>query len=361
MTLFSSAPNSICILRLSAIGDVCNAVAVIQMIQAQWPTTNITWVMGKLEAQLLGDLKNIEVLTFDKKKGIKGYFDIWSLLKGRKFDALLHMQTALRASVVSLGINAKYKLGFDNQRSSDMQSFFINHKVTSPNSMHVLDGFRAFALALGVKDKTLEWDIPIKQQELEWAAQQINGKPTVVIVPAASKAFKNWHEQGYSEVIEYLIDQGLQVILAGSPAAIEIELAANICKLTDNKVINLVGQSSLKEMLALLQAAKLVIAPDTGPAHMAVAVNTPVIGLYAHHNPQRTGPYNYRDYVVSVYQEAIEEETGKTLSELSWRSRVKDSSAMKRIKAADVIAMFDKVKVDFSIKGTVQKGNNNDS
>ncbi len=102
-------------------------------------------------------------------------------------------------------------------------------------------------------------------------------------------------------------------------------------------------------MLALLKKSKLVIAPDTGPAHMAVAVNTPVIGLYAHHNPQRSGPYKYRDYVVSVYQEAIEAETGKPLSALSWRSRVKDQRAMNGITPEKVILMFDKTAVDFSL------------
>lgn len=349
MALFSKAPNSICILRLSAIGDVCNAVSVIQMIQAQWPSTKITWIMGKLEAQLLGDLENIEVITFDKKKGFKGYLAIWSLLKGRKFDALLHMQTALRASIVSVGIKARYKLGFDEQRSCDMQSFFINHKVASPKSAHVLDGFVAFAQALGVKEKPLAWHIPISEQAIEWARIKIDDKPTIIVVPAASKSYKNWTAEGYAKVIEHVIAKGFQVILAGSPAQVEVELAEKVTALCHSHLVNLVGQSSLKQMLALLKASKLVIAPDTGPAHMAVAVNTPVLGLYAHHNPLRTGPYLYQDFVVSAYQQAIEIESGKLLSELSWRSRVKDKSAMQLIQTSDVINMFDKMSVNFSI------------
>lgn len=102
-------------------------------------------------------------------------------------------------------------------------------------------------------------------------------------------------------------------------------------------------------MLALIDKADLVIAPDTGPTHMANAMNTPVIGLYAHHNPQRTGPYQYRHYVVSAYEEAILAETGKTPSELNWRARVKDKTAMQRIKPQQVIAMFDKVVADLHL------------
>lgn len=350
MALFSKAPDSICILRLSAIGDVCNATSVVQMIQKQWPSTKVTWIMGKLEAQLLGDLENIEVLTFDKKKGFKGYLEIWTLLKGRNFDALLHMQTALRASIISLGINAKYKLGFDQQRSSDMQSFFINHKVPSPKSAHVLDGFSEFAKALGVVEKPLSWNIPISEQAMEWAEIKINNKPTVVVVPAASKSYKNWTAEGYAKVIDHIATKGFQVILAGSPAQVEIDLAEDVISLSVSPIINLVGQSTLKQMLALLKQSELVIAPDTGPAHMAVTVNTPVVGIYAHHNPQRTGPYLYRDYVVSAYQEAIQAETGKSLSELSWRSRVKDKSAMQLIQATDVINMVDRISAEFSIQ-----------
>ncbi|MCW8994321.1 MAG: glycosyltransferase family 9 protein, partial [Psychromonas sp.] len=230
MALFLSPPKSICILRLSAIGDVCNASVIVRAIQRQWPTTEIVWIMGKLEAQLLGDLENIEILTFDKKKGLKGYLEIWSLLKGRQFDALLHMQTALRASIVSLGIKAKYKLGFDRQRSSDMQSFFINYKVPSPKSVHVLDGFAQFAKELGITDLTLNWNIPVSMQDEQWALEKINNKATVVVVPAASKAYKNWTAQGYAQVIEHLVKKGFQVILAGSPAQVEIDLAAQVAQ-----------------------------------------------------------------------------------------------------------------------------------
>jgi heptosyltransferase I len=231
-----------------------------------------------------------------------------------------------------------------------MQSLFINHKVPSPSSPHVLDGFIAFAKELGITEMPLHWVIPMSEQDEEWAKVKINNKPTVVIVPAASKSYKNWTAEGYVQVIDHIVEKGFQVILAGSPAQIEIDLAENVVSLSASPIINLVGKSSLKQMLALLKQSQLVIAPDTGPAHMAVAVNTPVIGLYAHHNPQRTGPYLYRDYVVSAYQEAIEAETGKVLADLSWRSRVKDKSAMQLIQATDVINMVDKISADFSIQ-----------
>ena len=104
MPLFQTPPSSICILRLSAIGDCCHALALVRVIQREWPQTRITWITGKIEATLFADLPGVEVIPFDKSKGWRGYRDLWQTLKGRKFDALLHLQAAMRASIATLGI-----------------------------------------------------------------------------------------------------------------------------------------------------------------------------------------------------------------------------------------------------------------
>ena len=348
MTLFTSAPQSLCILRLSAIGDVCNTVAAVQAIQRTWPQTQITWITGKLEAQLIHDLPGIEVIVFDKKQGWQGYRQLWSQLKGRQFDALLHMQYALRASVATLGIKARYKLGFDALRSQDFQTWFTNVKVPSPATPHVLDGLLAFGHTLGVTDMNPTWRIPYSPQDGEWADAQLdNTKRNLVMVPGASKAYKNWTATGYAQIVDYAVEHGFNVIIAGSPSPVETKLCNAVLADIHHPVTNVVGKSSIKQMLALLDKADLVIAPDTGPTHMANAMGTPVIGLYAHHNPERTGPYCFGDYVVSAYREAIAlEHPNKSIDELDWRTRVKDERAMERISVEQVKAMFDKVMQD---------------
>lgn len=344
MALFSSSPESICILRLSAIGDVCNAIAAVQAIQFQWPQTKITWIASKAEAALLTPLlPDITVIAFDKKQGLSGMQSVWKALKGQKFDALLHMQNALRASFLSLGINAKYKLGFDKTRAGDLQQFFTNIKVPSPKSLHVLDGFMAFTQTLGLKEQTPSWTLGISQNDIDWAKEQLNENPSLIVAPAASKAFKNWTAEGYAGVIEHALIKGFNVILVGGPGEIEISLGKSIEGLLSCPVKNLIGKTTLLQLLALEKEADLVLAPDSGPAHLANAVNTPVIGLYAHHNPARTGPYNWRHYVVSAYEEAIKAETGKSSDSLSWRTRVKDDAAMARITLDQVISRFDEV------------------
>jgi heptosyltransferase I len=329
--------KSLCLLRLSAIGDVCHAVAMVQSIQRQYPTIKITWVIGKVEANLLHGLPGVEWVIFDKKAGLQGYLDLHSKLKDRHFDVLFHMQVALRASFVSTCISATHKIGFDRKRAKEGQWLFTNQKIAAQNNPHVLDGFLGFAQAIGVTDNIPSWDMPITAEALSWVGeQQCSNKPMAVICPSASKAERNWHSQGYAQIADQLSSRGFNLVLCGGPTDEEKLLAEKIANLAECDVTNLVGKTNLKQLLALLKQAYIVIAPDTGPTHMAVTVGTPVIGLYAHSNPARTGPYYFQHYVVSCYQQAIQKQYGKALAKLPWGLRAKGDALMRGITVEQV-------------------------
>ena len=330
-------PKNLCLLRLSAIGDVCHAVAMVQQIQSHWPDTKITWVIGKVEASLLVGLAGVEFVIFDKRAGLQGYRELRQTLAGRHFDVLLHMQVAFRASIASLCIPAKVKIGFDSKRAKEGQWLFTNRQIEAQEHPHVLDGFLAFARALGVPTSEPKWQMPLADSEQLWASETLlTDKPLAVICPAASKAERNWHVEGYAKIASHLSERGFQVVICGGPTTQEKLLAEQIGSLTNYNVVNLVAKTSLKQLLAVLKLAHLVIAPDTGPAHMAVTVGTPVIGLYAHSNPHRTGPYYYQHYVVSCYQSSIQKQYGKRLSKLPWGIRAKGSELMMGISISQV-------------------------
>src|ERR1700689_3755564 len=99
-------PESLCILRLSAIGDTCHVVPVVRTLQRIWPTTRLTWVIGRVEARLMSLLPGVEFITIDKGAGLAAARALRALLRGRRFDLLLHMQLSLRASLVSALISA---------------------------------------------------------------------------------------------------------------------------------------------------------------------------------------------------------------------------------------------------------------
>lgn len=341
MPLFSTAPQSVCVLRLSAIGDVCHAVAAVQAMQRHWPETNITWILGKVEAQLLDGLDGVEIIVFDKKTGLKGMRQVWTQLAGRRFDALLHMQLALRASLLTVGIKARYKIGFNRQRAKEGQWLFTNRKIPDTASTHVLDSFFAFIEYLGVPKCAPRWQLPLSTEDRLFAAELIASKSTVVICPAASKDERNWLTERYAQFADHAIAQGYQVLLCGGPSERERQLASEIEQHMQHSARNLVGQTSLKQLAATLGQCQLVLAPDSGPAHIATTQGTPVIGLYAHSNPKRTGPYNNIADVVSVYEHFAEQQHGQPAEQLPWSKRAKGADLMQAITLEQVIARFD--------------------
>ena len=100
------------------------------------------------------------------------------------------------------------------------------------------------------------------------------------------------------------------------------------------------GKTSLKQLAALIHQANLVISPDSGPAHIATTQGTPVIGLYAYHNPLRTAPYHNLDNVVSVYEENVQKEQGKPSGELPWATKLKGKNLMAEIQVEQVVAQM---------------------
>ncbi|ENM4021807.1 glycosyltransferase family 9 protein [Vibrio cholerae] len=347
MPLFLSPPKSVCFLRLSAIGDVCHAVAAVQALQKYWPETKVTWIIGKVEAQLLQGLDNVELIVFDKKAGWEGMKSVWKQLKGRRFDALVHMQLALRASLLTLGIRAQYKVGFHRKRAKEGQWLFTNCKITDTESSHVLDSFFSFIEYLGVPHSQPTWSLPITTQDRAFARQKLQDKPSVIICPAASKDERNWPIAHYAEFADYVVSQGYQVVLCGSPAPREQQLANQIADLMTQPVVNLVGQTNLKQLAALLGEAKLVLAPDSGPAHIATTQGTPVLGLYAHSNPKRTGPYFNINDVVSIYEACVTKQQGQPIEQLAWSTRAKGETLMQGISVSSVINAFTRM-----MKGT---------
>lgn len=343
MPLFNSAPKSVCFLRLSAIGDVCHAIAAVQALQKHWPETKVTWIIGKVEAQLVQGLEGVELIIFDKKAGWTGIQSVWKALKGQRFDALVHMQLALRASIVTLGIRANYKVGFNRERAKEGQWLFTNRKIPDTHSQHVLDSFFSFIHYLGVPRSQPEWQLPIAQEHLLFAKQVLQGKPSVVISPAASKDERNWQVEKYAQFADWVTSKGYQVVLCGSPSERELALSQRIQTLMNSTALDLVGKTSLKQLTAILRYADVVLAPDSGPAHIATTQHTPVIGLYGHSNPKRTGPYNSQKYVVSVYEQFAQQQYNKPIEDLSWSSRVKGSHIMDAISLEDVQQRFNTI------------------
>ncbi|MEG3078970.1 glycosyltransferase family 9 protein [Halomonas sp. 5021] len=339
-------PNHIAILRLSALGDVCNLVPTVRALQRQWPQARITWIIGKGEYSLLAGLSGVEFVVYDKATGLKGMRALWRELADTRFDVLLHMQQAIRASILSLGLKANVRVGYDKARAKDAQHRFTQLHIAPRTNPHVLESFMDFARLMGVEEGPLEWNLAVPPAAYD-EARLISGEaPYLVINPCSNvrlRNFRNWSVEGYASVIEYAwVQHGLKSVLTGGGSSLEREIGEQIEMLCQpGSVINAIGQTSLKGLLALVDGARAVVSPDTGPAHMSNAMGTPTLGLYATTNPQRAAPYLWRDFAVNAYPEALYTYQQKLVEEVSWGQRVRHADAMGLIKTDDVIAKFE--------------------
>ena len=316
---------------------------VVRTLQREWPETRLTWIVGKAEHTLVGDIPGVEFAVFDKAAGWAGYRDLWRQLRGQRFDVLLHNQFALRANIASLGIRADLRLGYDRARSKDLHGLFINARIPPHPGQHVIDIYFSFIETLGVRRRHMVWDIPVPDVAEARARTLIpDDRPTLVISPCSSHALRNWTVEGCARVADYAARRhGLRVLITGGPSEGEQKMGAEIAAQAETAPENLVGQTSIKEMLALLGRATAVVSPDSGPAHMANAMGTPVIGLYACTNPGRARPYYSGQWCVDRYDEAARQELGKPASEIRWGTKIERPGVMALITPDDAIERLD--------------------
>lgn len=332
---------------MSAIGDACHALAVIRTLQHNWPGARITWIIGKTEASLLADIPDVEFIIFDKSDGLWAYAKLRRTLLSRRFDVALCMHASLRANILCRMVPAPLRLGFDAGRARDFQRLFTNRRIPAVAGQHSLEAMMGFATSIGATQGALRWDIPIGDADRQFARQYVHGgSPTLVVSPCSSQRrrnFRNWSVDNYATVIAYAQQTyNCRVILTGGSTVLERDYGQALARRNRGRLDNLIGATTLKQLLALLDAAAIVLCPDSGPAHMATAVGTPVIGLYATSNPDRTGPYLSRQFTVDRYADAVEQFLGKRVSDLRWGQRVRHADAMALITVADVTDKLDK-------------------
>ncbi|NLA74283.1 MAG: glycosyltransferase family 9 protein [Deltaproteobacteria bacterium] len=338
--------SSICIVRLSALGDVTHMLPVIHTLQTHMPEIRITWVIGKVEHRLLGHLPGVEFIVFNKKNGIKEYRNIRKQLGKRSYDVLLLMQLSLRANLLSWVIRAKRKIGYDKVRAKFFHGLFINERIAATPKQHVLDSFMSFLDKLGISKKEYKWNLPSVPGAQDLARKNINPEiPCLIISPCSSHKLRNWHAKGYSAVADHAVKQhGMRVIICGGPSPVEYRMADEITRLCRvAKPTNLVGKDTFAKFIELLRCATVLITPDSGPMHMAAITDTPVIGLHAASNPLRSGPYKSIEWCVNMYNQASLKYLGKPEDQIRWGTKIERQGVMDLIEIDHATDKLDKL------------------
>ncbi|WP_313927597.1 glycosyltransferase family 9 protein [Pseudoxanthomonas sp.] len=345
----STIPPSLCLLRLSALGDVTHVVPLVRTLQRHWPQLHLHWVIDKGGFKLLEGLEGVTFHTYDKKTGLAGMRALRGEMPGR-FDALLQMQVALRANLLSAFIPARRRIGYDRSRSKDLHGLVINERIPDRPGIHVLDAMGSFCEPLGLKQTQVVWDLPVPADAHAWAAAQwpADGRRTLVISPCSSHVRRNWFADRYAAVADHAAAQGWRVVLCGGRSDLERKTADAIMAAMQAPVLDLVGKDTLKQLPALLARADLVMTPDSGPMHIANAMGTAVLGLHAASNPRRSGPYSTVRYCVDRYDDAARRYKGKPAAELKWGTKIEHDGVMELVTVDDGIAAFERFRDDLA-------------
>ena len=295
----------VCIVMMSAVGDAVHVLPVINALKRHDPATHITWVLQPGPAALVRGHRSIdEIVIFERAKGWGAFADVRQKLATRQFDLVINLQVYFKAGIVTSFTRAPVKLGFDRARARDFNWLFTNQAIPPHPVQHVQDQYFEFLQALGIPHEPVVWDLGPWEQEREWQRQFFAPfeRPVASIVVATSKPEKDWAPARWAEVCDALYnDYGVQPVLVGGTTPREMDAQAVIMARVSRKPISALG-SGLRNLVGILQGSALVLAPDTGPLHMAVALDRPVISLMGYTNPKRTGPYRkFHDLLIDAY------------------------------------------------------------
>ena len=297
----------ILVVMMSAVGDAVHTLPVITALKRHDPRTHITWVLQAGPASLVRGHPDVdEILIFNRKGGWRAFVDIRRKLAGRSFDLVLGLQVYFKASGVTALAKAPIKLGFDRARARDMNWLVTNRRIPPRPPQHVQDQYFEFLHELGVSPEPVEWKLGPTDEERdrqrEYFAQL--DRPVAALVIGSSKREREWPPERWAKVADRLwSDFGLQPVLVGGRSERELATEREIQALVQRPVLSTLGVP-FRDLVWLLDGSALVISLDTGPLHIAVALDRPVIALAGSLDPSRVGPYRrFGDLILDAYHD----------------------------------------------------------
>ena len=322
------------IVMMSALGDAVHVLPLLDAVKRHAPSTHVTWILQPGPALMVQGHPHVDdVVIFQRSRGLRAYADAGRELRSRPFDLVMNLQVYFKAGIVTWLSHAPVKLGFDFARARDANWLFTTHRIPPHAEQHVQDQYFEFLDAMGVPHGEPQWHLAPSAPERAAARSLLDGAgegPLVGMVVASSKAEKNWMPERYAAVARTLEkEMGARCILLGGTSAIERLAAERILIAAPGCAIDVLGRG-LRTLLALIDACDVLVSPDTGPLHMAVAMNVPAVGLYGYNNPKRVGPYRrFTELLVDAYGDPGEDYP------VSMEHRL---GRMDRIQTADVVA-----------------------
>jgi heptosyltransferase I len=309
--MLSAPPRRVGIVMMSAVGDAVHVLPLLTALKRHSPDVHVTWVLQPGAASLVrGHWAVDEIVEFNRSLGWRAYPEVRRALAGRPFDVVLALQVYFKAGIVTSFTRSPVKLGFDRTRARDLNWLFTTDRIPPREGQHVQDQYFEFLEALHIPHDPVRWDLGPWDTERAWQRDFMArvDRPIAPIVVGTSKPEKDWMPERWAKVSDALYgDFGLQPVLVGGRSERELHAERIILERSRVPVVSALG-SGLRNLVGILDGAALVLSPDTGPLHITVALNRPVISLMGYTNPKRVGPYRrFHDLLIDAYGEPGED------------------------------------------------------
>ena len=291
-------PRRIVLIKPSALGDIVHSLPVLTALRQRFPQAHIAWAVNRVYQPLLQNHPHLNaIVPFDRGQvrdgylaGLLGFTRFLRRLQREQFDLAIDLQGLLRTGIMCFATHARARIGLASAREGAAW-FYTHHVDDRQEGQHAVDRYWLVAQALGASgDK--QFILAIDQQARQWAQELLREypRPWLAVGVGARWITKRWPPQHFAALTQRALDKfGGTAVFVG--AADEAPLAQEASARLQGHVVNVVGRTDLRQLVALLAQVDLMIANDTGPLHVAVALGRPVIAPYTCTQVVRTGPY----------------------------------------------------------------------
>ena len=288
----------ICILKPSALGDIAHALPVATSLRERYPAARLSWVVNGGFAGLLAGHPHLdEVIPFDRgvfrgdpAAAVRYGLRFANGLRRKRFDLVLDLQGLARTGLMCAATGARERVGFADAREGSRHAY--TRLVGTPAGMHAVDRYWLAAKAVGAGQGVPRFVLPVDATRAAGARAILATlpRPWVAVAAGAKWVTKRWPPAHFAAVLNRLFAaRGGSAVLVGSGD--DLALSAEVVAGLRGPHLDLTGQTQLPALVAVLAAADVILANDTGPLHVAAALGTPCVAPYLCTQVRRHGPY----------------------------------------------------------------------
>jgi heptosyltransferase-1 len=289
-------PRRILLIKPSALGDVVHAMPIAHLLKQRWPEARLSWLIARPFADVARRHPDVdEVIVFDRRGRETGrrLFDLLLHLRDARFDLAIDLQGLLRSAAMTLATIAPTRVGFAYAREASPLAY--NLRVGArPGVRHALDRYLDVTERLGCGREPVRFDFGIDEADRAHASFLARTRRVALLLPGTNWQTKRWPAERFEAVAQWLrANTDIEPLVAGAKDAEELAPAIPSAR-------SVAGMTTIHQLAALIERADAVVTNDSGPMHIAAALNRPMVALFGPTDPIRTGPWQMGDRVVRL-------------------------------------------------------------